>query len=120
MRFRAALGRLFPRWRDFQLSRSEYLAVFGHSPRFFFAKTFTEKVQRRKILDRDPRLSICSDKVFVKDFVAQKLGPRLDHPDKMARHIAAVPAREEMASAFRTEGQSRRRHEYLCSISERS
>jgi hypothetical protein len=70
-----ALGRLFPRWRDFRRSRGSYLAAFGHSPRFFFAKTFNEKVQRRKILDRDPRLPLCSDKVFVKNFVAEKLGP---------------------------------------------
>ena len=42
---------------------------------FLFAKTFNEKVQRRKILDRDPRLSMCSDKVLVKDFVAKKSAP---------------------------------------------
>jgi hypothetical protein len=72
---RQALGRLFPRWRDFRRSRRTYRAHFAHSPHFLFAKTFNEKIQRRKILDRDPRLPLRSDKVLVKDFVAEKIGP---------------------------------------------
>jgi hypothetical protein len=71
---RQALGRLFPRWRDFRRSRRSYRAHFGHYPRFLFAKTFNEKVWRRKILDRDRRLPLLSDKVLVKDFVTEKLG----------------------------------------------
>jgi hypothetical protein len=69
------LGRLFPRWRDFRRSRASYRAHFGHSPRFLFAKTFNEKVQRYKILNRDPRMPLRADKVLVKDFVTEKLGP---------------------------------------------
>jgi hypothetical protein len=37
-------------------------------------RTFTEKIQRRKLLDRDPRLPRLQDKVLVKDYVAQRLG----------------------------------------------
>jgi hypothetical protein len=69
------LGRLFPRWRDFRRSRASYRTHFGHSPRFLFAKTFNEKVQRDKILNRDPRMPLRADKVLVKNFVNEKLGP---------------------------------------------
>ena len=35
---------------------------------------FTEKVIRRKLVDRDPRLPILADKIAVKEFVASILG----------------------------------------------
>ncbi len=38
-------------------------------------RRFTEFVQRRKLIDRDPRLPICSDKVAAKAVVAGRLGP---------------------------------------------
>ncbi len=38
------------------------------------ARTFGEKLQRRKLLDRDPRFPLLQDKVLVKDYVAQRLG----------------------------------------------
>ncbi len=37
-------------------------------------RTFTEKVQHRKLYDRDPRLPRLADKVLVKDYVANVLG----------------------------------------------
>jgi hypothetical protein len=62
------------RWRDFRRSRQGYRARFGRAPRLLFANTFNEKVHRRKIFERDPRMSLRADKVLVKDFVAEKLG----------------------------------------------
>src|SRR5262249_59348989 len=55
-RIKQAIGRTFPRWRDLRRSRRTYRAVFGHYPRFLFAKTFNEKFQRSNILHRDPRI----------------------------------------------------------------
>jgi TupA-like ATPgrasp len=37
-------------------------------------KTFNEKIQRSKLLNRDPRLPQREDKILVKDFVKKKLG----------------------------------------------
>jgi TupA-like ATPgrasp len=37
-------------------------------------KTFSEKIQRLKILNRDPRLPQRENKILVKDFVRQRLG----------------------------------------------
>jgi hypothetical protein len=87
------LGRLFPRWRDFRRSRRSYAAHFGHSPRFLFAKTFNDKIQRYKILDRDPRMPLRADKVLVKDFVTEKLGPGWTTPTLW--HGASLPPLHE-------------------------
>lgn len=37
-------------------------------------RRFTEFVQRRKLIDRDPRMPVCSDKVAAKAYVADRLG----------------------------------------------
>lgn len=51
-----------------------YNKVHGHYPNLFTPKTFTEKIQKRKVFDRDPILPKHADKVVVKDFICQKLG----------------------------------------------
>jgi hypothetical protein len=66
---------------------------FGRPPHFVRAKTFNEKVQRHKILDRDPRMTICADKILVKDFVAEKLGPGWTTPTLW--HGASLPPLHE-------------------------
>src|SRR5438067_1482829 len=70
-----ALGRLFPRWREFVRSRRGYRAIFERSPPVLLPKASHGKVQRRKILDPDPRMPPRAGKVLVKDFVAEKLAP---------------------------------------------
>jgi hypothetical protein len=74
MSWKAVLANAFPRIRDIRRARAYYRGQFGRNPRFFFPKTFNEKVCRRKILDRDPRMPVRTDKVFVKKFVEDKLG----------------------------------------------
>lgn len=74
MRWKAVLANAFPRIRDIHRARVHYRGAFGRNPRFFFPKTFNEKVHRRKLLDRDPRLPVRADKVLVKQFVEDKLG----------------------------------------------
>jgi hypothetical protein len=52
----------------------QYRRAFGHFPNLSAPETFNEKVQRRKVKDRDPRLPARADKVLVKQFVGEKLG----------------------------------------------
>jgi hypothetical protein len=68
-------GRLLPRLRDYSRIRAGYSAVFGAAPNVLFPKTFCEKVQHRKLFERDPRMPERADKISVKDFVESKLGP---------------------------------------------
>ncbi|MBV9083126.1 MAG: hypothetical protein JOZ62_10645 [Acidobacteriaceae bacterium] len=44
-------------------------------------QTFNEKIQHRKLYDRDPRLPRLADKVLVKHYVAQTLGPKWVNPN---------------------------------------
>lgn len=46
----------------------------GFYQNIIFPRTFSEKIQRRKIFDRDCRLHSRADKILAKDFVSQKLG----------------------------------------------
>jgi hypothetical protein len=41
---------------------------------FLCSRTHTEKIQRAKIFNRDPRLPQRADKILVKDFVRDRLG----------------------------------------------
>lgn len=51
-----------------------YLWRHGRFPRLNHPVRFTELVQLRKLLDRDPRLPLMADKVAVKSLVAERLG----------------------------------------------
>src|SRR5262245_55719855 len=52
-----------------------YLVGHGALPRLDNPKTFTEKIQFRKLQERDERLPRLADKVLVKAYVEEKLGP---------------------------------------------
>ena len=52
-----------------------YALGHGTVPRLHDPTTFTEKVQFRKLYDRDERLPRLADKVLVKAYVEEKLGP---------------------------------------------
>ena len=52
-----------------------YLARHQRLVSFENPKTFTELVQRRKLIGRDARMAMLADKVAVKTFVAATLGP---------------------------------------------
>lgn len=51
-----------------------YKAHFGHYPNIVVPATFSEKIQKSKIFNRDPRIPIRQDKVLVKSHVTEKLG----------------------------------------------
>ncbi len=51
-----------------------YFRSFRRFPRLSDPKDFNEKVQARKLRDRNPLLKTCADKVLVKDYVAKKIG----------------------------------------------
>jgi len=61
-------------------------------------RTFSEKIQYRKLHDRDPRLSLCSDKVLVKDYVAERLGSEWVTPTLWSGK--SLPPREERTWPF--------------------
>jgi hypothetical protein len=67
---RAALGALPPPIAV----RAHYLAHHKRLPNLHNPTRFSEKVIRRKLRDRDPRLPQRADKIAVKDFVARTLG----------------------------------------------
>lgn len=52
----------------------QYFRYFGRWPNLDEPRSFTEKLQYRKLYDRDPRLAWWSDKVAVKAFVEERLG----------------------------------------------
>ncbi|HEX8527417.1 ATP-grasp fold amidoligase family protein [Allosphingosinicella sp.] len=51
-----------------------HLARNRHWPDLEAPRTFNERIQARKLIDRDPMLPLLADKVKVKDFVAKRLG----------------------------------------------
>lgn len=71
-----------------------FLRQHGYWPDFLNARTFSEKVWNRMLYDRDPRWTLLSDKLSVRDYVASKIGA--DHlvpllwwgsdPDKLPWH----------------------------------
>ena len=52
----------------------QFRRCHGWWPDFKNPKTFSEKIQYRKLYDRDPRLVDHADKVLAKDIVTKKLG----------------------------------------------
>ncbi|WP_316228369.1 MULTISPECIES: ATP-grasp fold amidoligase family protein [unclassified Bradyrhizobium] len=68
------IGQTFPRLKAYSRIRHGFTDRHGRQPNLLFPTTFSEKVQRRKLLDRDPRLPRLADKIAAKDYVADKLG----------------------------------------------
>ena len=53
-----------------------YLKRIGRFPNLHNPKTFTEKIQARKLFDQNPLFVTCADKVAVKDYVASEVGAK--------------------------------------------
>lgn len=68
------VGQTFPLLQDYVRIRRGFIGSIGGPPRILFPRTFNDKVQRRKLFDRDPRYTDRVDKILVKQFVADKLG----------------------------------------------
>jgi len=64
----------------FAAVRIHYLVHHGRLPNFAHPQRFTEKVLRRKLIDRDPRLPILADKIAAKAFVAERIGAQYVTP----------------------------------------
>jgi hypothetical protein len=93
------IGRAFPLLQDYVRLRRGYRGNFGTSPNIFRPKTFSEKIQHRKLFDHDLRLPLRADKIEVKQFVSDRLGrgwvtPTLWHgtqlPDRPAWPVPFV------------------------------
>jgi TupA-like ATPgrasp len=69
----------------------DYHRAFGRYPNLLRPKRFTEKMQWRKLFDRDPLFAVLSDKIAVREFIASRVGENLlpdllwtgDDPDKI-------------------------------------
>src|SRR5258708_26036334 len=69
----------------------DYHQAFRRYPNLLRPKRFTEKMQWRKLFDRDPLFAVLSDKIIVRDFIASRVAssflPDLlwtgDDPDKI-------------------------------------
>ena len=70
--------------------RLTHLWRHGRLPRLDDPVTFNEWVQHRKLHDRDPRLPLLADKVAVKAWVAERIGPGWVIPTLW--HGRALPA----------------------------
>lgn len=54
----------------------EYKRVFGRPPDLVHPRTFNEKIQWRKLYDRQPIHKTMTDKIAVRDYVASRVGER--------------------------------------------
>lgn len=52
-----------------------FMKAHGYRPHFKNPRSFMEKTWRRMLFDRDPLLTLCSDKLRVRAYVASKAGP---------------------------------------------
>ncbi len=62
------------RWLDVYLTRRMYRRVFGREPDLANPVLFSEKITARKLFERRPVFTTISDKVLVRDFVAERIG----------------------------------------------
>ncbi len=66
-----AAVRLMPAQQSIEL---QYLRTYRRLPDLKRPKTFNEKIQRRKLFGKDARYAVLTDKVRVKELVAERLG----------------------------------------------
>lgn len=52
----------------------QYRNMFCRTPNLINPKTFNEKILRKLLFDRDPKLTLFADKFLVRDFVKSRLG----------------------------------------------
>ncbi len=78
---------------DRQAVTVDFLLRHHRLPNLESPRTFNEKLVRRKLNDRDPRMPLLADKVSVKAHVANVLGPEWVIPTLWSGY--ALPPREE-------------------------
>ncbi len=70
-----------------------YFRYLGRFPNFSNPMGFNERIQIRKLTDRNPLLTVCSDKVLVKNYVADTIGA--GHVIPTLWNGVELPAREK-------------------------
>ncbi len=70
------LGGFWTWWRTLLAVRRRYAGVFGRQPRLLRPRRHTERILRRKLFERDPRMPRLADKIESKAFVADRIGPQ--------------------------------------------
>ena len=61
---------------DYVSISKRYRHIFGRFPDLHEPRSYTEKLQWRKLFDRQDIYTLCCDKYRVRDFVAQRIGER--------------------------------------------
>jgi len=61
-------------------TRMQFFVNVGHWPNISEPRTFNEKVLKRKLTENDGRFALCADKVRVKHYVMERLGPQFIIP----------------------------------------
>jgi hypothetical protein len=74
-------------------SNRRYREVFGRRPDLLLARRHSERVQRAKLFQRDPRLPVLADKIEVKGFIADRVGAEYAVPTLYSG--TSLPPREE-------------------------
>jgi hypothetical protein len=64
-----------PTLRAFRHVVGGYYLTFRRLPNLVRPRLFSEKMQWRKLFDRNPLFAVLSDKIAVRDFVAARVGP---------------------------------------------
>jgi hypothetical protein len=60
--------------REIRRLRATYAQMHGQMPNLFRPRGFTEKMQWRKLFDRNPAFNLFCDKLATRDFVARRIG----------------------------------------------
>lgn len=74
----------------------QYYRAHGRFPNLKAPKTFTEKVQYRKLNDRDPRLPLFADKIRAKELVALIIGDEYIIPTLWSGKYLNIPKISEL------------------------
>jgi len=64
-------------WRErIRRLRADYAKAHGRSPRLLRPRRFTEKIQWRKLFDRNPQFEVFCDKLATRELIAAQIGPQ--------------------------------------------
>lgn len=80
-------------WRTLRAANRRYREVFGRRPDLILARRHSERVQRAKLFQRDPRLPLLGDKIEAKKHIAARVGEQYVVPTLYAGD--ALPPREQ-------------------------
>ena len=111
--YRALIGLLPDEWA-IQIAYLRKIQALRESAR---PRTFNEKINWRKLHQRDPRFTLFADKAAVKDEIARMVGPRTCHSNALDRRTVGRYTIRCVDPALRHQGESWLREQYLHSAS---